>query len=219
MQLPAVLLNDSPSLTIPCVWRGWIYSIYLWWPQSRLPFVFWKLWRFIFNMCLLTLYMYLGFCFHNFVLFIILLFFWEKLLENYFLLAAIFHMEHNVNFLFSIVATCARMEIPVHCAFRHFSELLWLLLAGGTAVCVYSVTQSCLILCDPMDYSPQGSSVHGIILARILEWAAISSSEDLLNSEIKPIFPVTPTLRWIPYHWAIGESSKIINDSPPKLHQ
>ena len=39
---------------------------------------------------------------------------------------------------------------------------------------VYLVTQSCLILCDPMDYSPPGSSVHGISQARILRWVAIS---------------------------------------------
>ena len=35
------------------------------------------------------------------------------------------------------------------------------------------VTQSCLTLCDPMDYSLPGSSVHDIPQARILEWAAI----------------------------------------------
>ena len=36
--------------------------------------------------------------------------------------------------------------------------------------------QSCLTLCDPMDCSPPGSSVHGIPQARILEWVAIPSS-------------------------------------------
>ena len=36
--------------------------------------------------------------------------------------------------------------------------------------------QSCLTLCHHMDGSPLGSSVHGIISARILEWIAISSS-------------------------------------------
>ena len=36
--------------------------------------------------------------------------------------------------------------------------------------------QLCLTLCDPMDCSPPGSSVHGILQARILEWVAISSS-------------------------------------------
>ena len=41
---------------------------------------------------------------------------------------------------------------------------------------VRSVTQSCPTLCNPKDYSPPGSSVHGILQARILEWIAISSS-------------------------------------------
>ena len=36
--------------------------------------------------------------------------------------------------------------------------------------------QSCLTLCDPMDCSPSGSSLHGILQARILEWVAVSSS-------------------------------------------
>ena len=36
--------------------------------------------------------------------------------------------------------------------------------------------QSCPALCNPMDYSPPGSSVQGIVQARILEWIAISSS-------------------------------------------
>ena len=38
------------------------------------------------------------------------------------------------------------------------------------------VTQSCPTLCNSMDYSPPGSSVHGIFHARILEWVAISFS-------------------------------------------
>ena len=38
------------------------------------------------------------------------------------------------------------------------------------------VTQSCLTLCDHMDCSLRGSSVHGIFQARVLEWAAISFS-------------------------------------------
>ena len=36
--------------------------------------------------------------------------------------------------------------------------------------------QSCLTLCNPMNCSPPGSSVHGILQARILEWVAISFS-------------------------------------------
>ena len=36
--------------------------------------------------------------------------------------------------------------------------------------------QSCLTLCNPTDCSPPGSSVHGILQARILEWVALPSS-------------------------------------------
>ena len=44
-------------------------------------------------------------------------------------------------------------------------------------VCALSQSlQSCLTLCDPMDYRLSGSSVHGILPARILEWVATPSS-------------------------------------------
>ena len=38
--------------------------------------------------------------------------------------------------------------------------------------------QKCLTLCHPMDYSPLGSSVHGVLQARILEWVAMLSSSE-----------------------------------------
>ena len=41
---------------------------------------------------------------------------------------------------------------------------------------VLSVAQSGPTLCDPMDYSPTGSSVHGILQARMLEWIAMPFS-------------------------------------------
>ena len=59
----------------------------------------------------------------------------------------------------------------------------------SVCVCVYLcvlAAQSCLTLCNPMDYSPPGSSVHGILQARILEQVAISLSGDLSNLGIKP---------------------------------
>ena len=43
-------------------------------------------------------------------------------------------------------------------------------------VCIKSL-QSCSTLCNPMDRSLPGSSVHGILQARILEWDAVTSSE------------------------------------------
>ena len=39
-----------------------------------------------------------------------------------------------------------------------------------------SVAQLCPTLCDPVDCSPPGSSVHGILQARVLDWAAMPSS-------------------------------------------
>ena len=47
------------------------------------------------------------------------------------------------------------------------------------------VVQSCPTLCDHMDYSPPGSSVHGVLQARILEYIAISSSRDLPNQGVQ----------------------------------
>ena len=46
------------------------------------------------------------------------------------------------------------------------------------------VAQSCLTLCDPMDCSPPGSSVHGIFQAGVLEWGAVAFSLWELRSEL-----------------------------------
>ena len=46
------------------------------------------------------------------------------------------------------------------------------------------VTQSCLTLCDPMDYT-----VHGILQARMLEWVAFPFPGDLPNPGIEPRSP------------------------------
>ena len=54
---------------------------------------------------------------------------------------------------------------------REASMCLPLALAGVIVVAIVLVTKSCPTLCDPMDYSPPGSSVHSI-----LEWEAIPYS-------------------------------------------
>ena len=62
------------------------------------------------------------------------------------------------------------------------------------------VAQLCLTLCDPMDCSLPGSSVHGILQAKILECHA-------LLQRIFPIQGLNPRLlhcRWILYHLASG---------------
>ena len=43
-----------------------------------------------------------------------------------------------------------------------------------TAAATAKSLQSCPTLCDPIDGSPPGSSVHGIFQARVLEWGAIA---------------------------------------------
>ena len=53
-------------------------------------------------------------------------------------------------------------------------------------VCVYVVPQLCPTLCDPVDCSPPGSTVYGILQARILEWAA-------MEDDGKSIIPVLST--------------------------
>ena len=49
--------------------------------------------------------------------------------------------------------------------------------------------QSCLTVCDPMDYSLPGSSIHGIFQARILEWVAISFSFPTQGSNLRLQLP------------------------------
>ena len=49
-------------------------------------------------------------------------------------------------------------------------------MTAAAAAAAAKALQSCPILCDPIDSSPPGSSVLGILQARILEWVAISFS-------------------------------------------
>ena len=64
-------------------------------------------------------------------------------------------------------------------------------------LCVCLVTQSCLTLCDPMDCSPPGSSVHGILQAKILEWVAMPFSRG--SSQPRDRTQVSCFGRWVPY--------------------
>ena len=55
--------------------------------------------------------------------------------------------------------------------------------------------QSCPTFCDPMDCSLPGSSIHGILQVRILEWVAVPFSRDLPDSGMEPMFPEAPALQ------------------------
>ena len=70
---------------------------------------------------------------------------------------------------------------------RYDKNLQWVVMEGfsetvafegwaAAAVAATKLLQSCPTLCDPIDGSASGSSVPGILQARLLEWAAISFS-------------------------------------------
>ena len=78
----------------------------------------------------------------------------------------------TLNYLFSQVFQL-QSEVPDYSWIRYYEMMLFLRHDG---VRVYSVTWSYPTLCDPIDCSPLGSSVHGILQVRLLEWVSISFS-------------------------------------------
>lgn len=88
----------------------------------------------------------------------------------------------------------------------------------------YQVSESRLVvstLCDPMDCSPPGSS-HGILQARILEWAAIPFSGDLPKPGIEPSSPVLSSFSfasfWSLPDWGLWELCVCVTASTIPLH-
>ena len=79
-----------------------------------------------------------------------------------------FHYYENNNFLLPSVLHMPGTSLSCY-QVSHTSLL-------RTACHVMLVSQSCLTLCDPMGYSPPGSSVLGILQARILQWFAMPFS-------------------------------------------
>ena len=56
------------------------------------------------------------------------------------------------------------------------------ILATSAAAAAAKSHQSCLTLCNPIDGSPPGSPIPGILQARLLEWDAISFSTEIMKS-------------------------------------
>ena len=69
------------------------------------------------------------------------------------------------------------------------------LLAYKDAMCCAKLLQSCPTLRNPMDHSPPGFSVHGILQAKMLEWVAMPSSRGSSNPGIEPTSPLSLTLQ------------------------
>ena len=95
----------------------------------------------------------------------------------------------------------------------------WLLLGGKAASNLSAkLLQLCLTLCDPMNYSPPGSPVHGILQAGILEWVFMPFSRG--SSQLRDLTCVSSVScigRWVLYHEHHLLKSKDIT-LPTKVH-
>ena len=110
-------------------------------------------------------------------------------------------------FSFSLLVDIDRSAARPHCLWRWFcdwresrfrmnqklSTTMGVPTARPKSIC--SQLPVCFVIsdsCDPMDCSSQGSSVHGLFQARILEWVAVYHSRGSPNPGIKPASPGSP---------------------------
>ena len=92
------------------------------------------------------------------------------------------------NMVLEVLATAIREEKEIK-GIQIGKEEVKLLLCADDMNQFSSVAQSCPTLCDPMDCSLPGSSVHGILQARILEWVAFPFSRESSQPGIEPRSP------------------------------
>ena len=88
------------------------------------------------------------------------------------------------------VVTCLLQCVPPTSLVPQFCKFEFLTEASYCPGIHANSFQLCLTLCDPMDHNPPGSSVHGILQARILEWIAMPSS----RKSCKPVSLTWPAL-------------------------
>ena len=114
--------------------------------------------------------------------------------------------------VFTVYVLAIIVDSPWDC--KEHKEMV-LLDNQSIAVC------ACSVMSDPLwprgpdlvDYSLSGSSVHGILQARILEWVAVPSS----RGSFRPMSPATLShCRQIIYHWVTGEAHGTENRQPAK---
>ena len=89
-----------------------------------------------------------------------------------------------------------------------------------THMCVHAQSlQLCLNICDPMDCSPPGSSVHGILQTRILKWVAMLSSRgssqpndqmSLMSPALAGRFFTTSTTWEAQHSWSVSQFSRSV---------
>ena len=114
-----------------------------------------------------------------------------------------------INFHFNYTYHIPTIGQVLHrCQFIFFFFLLKLFFKQ-LCVCVHMHTRLCLTLCNPMNCSPRGSSVHDIFQARILEQVAISSSRRSSRCRDQThVSCISCIGKWILYYCATWEALK-----------
>ena len=116
---------------------------------------------------------------------------WKQGLEKLFL--SIFMTEHTPHVHSSIIHKSKKVEATQLSIGRCINNAVF----SGTLCCTVLSHFSFVWLCDPIDCSPPGSSVHGVHQARILEWVVAPSSRGSSwprNRTIEPVSPASPAL-------------------------
>ena len=104
----------------------------------------------------------------------------------------IFLMRHSLYLPFR--GPLPKVSFCSYWSHHYCFECFWQSLLTKLGIILAKSLQLCQTLCDPMDCSPPGSSVRGILCAKILKWVALSYSGDLPNPRIEPSCPMSPAL-------------------------
>ena len=91
---------------------------------------------------------------------------------------------------FSVMVFSGYMPAIVTCHLKGFSSKIFNYVTCGVCVCL--VARLCPALCNPLDCSLPGSSVHGIVQAQVLEWVAIFLLRGSSRPRDQSCSPVSP---------------------------
>ena len=110
-----------------------------------------------------------------------------------------YSLEGKFSFLSSLLTYFWPQSVWIFSHTKQFSDF-------PDTNCMYLVTQSCPTLCNPMGCSPPGSSVRGVLQARILEWVAMSFSRaSSWSGDWTHVLCVPRTGRCVLYHCTLGK--------------
>ena len=106
---------------------------------------------------------------------------------------------HSCIFRDTVFSVCKLVTL-CYCFLLSMWQLKNIKQINHTSVLSSWVTKLFRLFCHPIDCGPPGSSVHGILQSRIMEWVAISFSSG--SSGLRDKTCVCCIGRWILYHWA-----------------